>query len=160
MLMQWDYFSDFATNLMLYCSKRSIPEDLNLVHTVRTLLAQLNYRRTLISSLIDFIERFGANPKRVVLAVAEFDEMKGHVDDLYLQQDFDQALDTAKEGLELMDTAEEAAEKAKNEALLWIYISEWLSVSATSLICGLVIWTLMIRRKLYREVATTALRSR
>lgn len=160
LFMQWDYFPDFVTNLMLYCSKRPIPEDLDLVHTVRTRLTQLGYRRMLVSSLIDFVEKFGANPRKVLLAVAEFDEMRKHIYDLYLQQDFDQALDAADEALELMDKAEEAAENTKNEALLWIYISEWLSVSATSLLCGLVIWTLMIRRRLYREVGTTTFHNR
>jgi len=43
----------------------------------------------------------------------------------------------------------------KDKALLWIYIAEWSAVSGTAVACGVVLWTLMIRRRLYREVGTT-----
>jgi hypothetical protein len=57
-----------------------------------------------------------------------------------------------------MDQAEIVAEEVKNEALLWVYLTEWLSVSGTALIVGFVLWTLMVRRRLYREVETTTFR--
>jgi len=59
-----------------------------------------------------------------------------------------------------MDKAEAAADKVKNEALLWVYVSEWLSVTGTSLVCGFLLWTLMIRRRMYKEVAYTQFRGR
>jgi hypothetical protein len=43
----------------------------------------------------------------------------------------------------------------KDRALFWIYVIEWLSVSGTFLLAGFVLWTLMVRRRLYRQVAST-----
>ena len=53
---------------------------------------------------------------------------------------------------------EELAVKLKDRALLWIYIIEWLAILATAMICGSVLWALMIRRRLYREVQATTFR--
>jgi hypothetical protein len=49
----------------------------------------------------------------------------------------------------------EEAVNAKDRALLWVYIIEWLTVLGTSAIVGTILWSLMIRRRLYRQVATT-----
>jgi hypothetical protein len=61
------------------------------------------------------------------------------------------------EALALMDRAEEVADRVKGNALLWIYITEWLVTTATVMFCGFVLWTLMVRRRLYAEVGTTRL---
>ena len=45
----------------------------------------------------------------------------------------------------------------KDEALFWVYATEWLVVSATGILCGFVLWTFMVRRKLYREIEVTRL---
>jgi hypothetical protein len=36
-------------------------------------------------------------------------------------------------------------------------MAEWLVISGTSMITGFVLWTLMVRRRLYREVQVTKL---
>jgi len=158
--LTWEYLPDFATNLMLYCAKRPIPENLDLVHTVRTRMATLAYRRIIITSLIDFVDKFGANPKRIFLALQEADAAGTEAADLYLMQEFDVAKEGAERALQLMDEAEAVADKVKNEALLWVYVSEWLSVTGTSLVCGFLLWTLMIQRRMYKEVAYTQFRGR
>jgi uncharacterized membrane protein len=156
--LRWEYLPDFATNLMLYLSGRDIPEDLDLVHTVRSRFATLGYRRLIIDSLLDFVERFGANPRRVLDVIGEVDQARIDAQELYLELSFGEALDAVDKALGLMDQAEIVAEEVKNEALLWVYLTEWLSVSGTALIVGFVLWTVMIRRRLYREVETTAFR--
>ena len=155
--MQWEYQPDFVANLMLYCDKRSIPKDLDLVHTVRVRMSTLSHRRMIIISLVDFIEKFGANPASTLRAIKEVDETRRSADQLYLDQDFARALETTERALELMDEAEAIAEKSKAGALLWVYVSEWLIVTGTSLVCGFVMWTLMVRRRLYRDVGSTRL---
>ena len=47
--------------------------------------------------------------------------------------------------------------KAKDKALLWIFIVEWAVVSATSMVAGSILWTLLVRRRLYKEVGQTRL---
>jgi hypothetical protein len=43
----------------------------------------------------------------------------------------------------------------KEAALMWVYITEYLAVSGTSMVTGFLLWTLMVRRRLYRDVQTT-----
>jgi len=50
------------------------------------------------------------------------------------------------------------AVKLKNSALAWVFLIEWLSVSSTMLVCSVLIWQLMVRRRVYREVGVTRLR--
>ena len=45
----------------------------------------------------------------------------------------------------------------KDRALMWIYIIEWFTVTATLFISGFLLWTLMVRRRLYGEVGVTRL---
>ena len=53
--------------------------------------------------------------------------------------------------------AYDLALEAKDAALFWVFVTEWLVVTASGLICGAVVWTLMVRRRLYREVTVTRL---
>ena len=50
---------------------------------------------------------------------------------------------------------EDLAMAIKDKALLWIYFTEWLVVTATMLLSGSALWHIMVRRKLYREAKTT-----
>jgi dolichyl-phosphate-mannose--protein O-mannosyl transferase len=50
------------------------------------------------------------------------------------------------------------AVKLKDEALFWVYISEWLVVTAAAMVAGVVVWSLMVRRRMYRAVGTTRMR--
>ena len=52
--IRWEYTPDFVINLMLYLAGRRLPEDLDLVHTLRSRLATLSYRRSIMESLIAF----------------------------------------------------------------------------------------------------------
>ncbi len=153
--LRWDYVPDFATNLMLYCSQRPIPQDIELVHNVRFGLEQLAYQRALMDSLIDFVERFGAKPDRILERLTDFDTKRQEVIDLYLEQEFEEVRSLMDEASGLLEEANKVAERVKSEALFWVYVSEWLAVTATFLISGLLVWSLMIRRSLYREVSTT-----
>jgi uncharacterized membrane protein len=156
--LRWEYLPDFATNLMLYLSGREIPEDLDLVHTVRGRMATLGYRKLMLDSLIDFVEKFGANPGRILEVLGEFDQAREEAASLYIEQDFGAALSATDRAMELIQKTEDVAERVKNEALLWVYLTEWLTVSGTSLIVGFLVWSLMVRRRLYREVRTTGFR--
>ena len=54
-----------------------------------------------------------------------------------------------------MDRLGRGAVDVKDRTLIWVYIVEWLSVLDVSLIAGSVLWALMMRRKLYKEIETT-----
>ncbi len=57
-----------------------------------------------------------------------------------------------------MQAVSQEAEKAMHRALIWVYVSEWFVVTGTSLASAFVLWTLMVRRRMYREVDITRLR--
>ena len=157
--LRWEYLPDFATNLMLFTAGRDLPEDLDLVHTVRNRIATIGYRKIILDSLIDFVEKFGANTRKVFTVLDDLDQARAEASSLYIDQDFASALSASDKALELIDKAEGVAEQVKNEALLWVYLTEWLTVSGTSLVVGFAIWSLMVRRRLYREVETTGFRA-
>jgi hypothetical protein len=60
-----------------------------------------------------------------------------------------------RDALSIARQAMEETNKAKDRALIWIYISQWM---VTTAVAGVTLWWLMVRRKLYREVTTTQLR--
>ena len=54
-----------------------------------------------------------------------------------------------------MESLLDEALRLKDHVLVWIYLIEWLTVTGVFLVAGFTLWTLMIRRRLYREVAVT-----
>ena len=60
--------------------------------------------------------------------------------------------------MRMCDETMDEAIKARNAAAFWIFFTEWCVVTGTSLFAGALIWMLMIRRRLYREVAITRMR--
>ena len=83
------------------------------------------------------------------------DELKGQAEAAYIGQDFTNALDLIIEAIAETERAEEEAVMIKNAVLFWIYLIEWLVVTATLLISGMVVWGLMVRRRYFREVRST-----
>ncbi len=151
----WPYCVDFWINQMWYLADVPIPKDVELVHTLRE--KALNYinERSLATSMIDFVEQFGASTRKLYQMLDSVDALKKDSDALYLQGRYDeglQRLDEASAGLRRV--ASESV-KVKQEALFWIYAIEWLSVTGTAILAGFVIWSLMVRRRLYREVSVT-----
>jgi hypothetical protein len=77
--------------------------------------------------------------------------------DLYVDRDYTTAIshiDSMEEGI--IEITKEAI-RLKNEAMFWIYVSEWLVVSSATIISGSALWSLMVRRKMYRETGVTRL---
>ncbi len=56
-----------------------------------------------------------------------------------------------------LSQAELQVVKIKDNVLIWVYAVEWLTVTATIMLSSFTLWTVMIRRKLYRQVGTTQL---
>lgn len=74
---------------------------------------------------------------------------------MYLGHEFEKGLALANKALvDLEETADEAME-LKDQTFMWIYAIEWLILMATSMGTGTMVWGLMVRRFLFREVRTT-----
>ena len=73
----------------------------------------------------------------------------------YFELRFEEVLDAYEEVVEGLGQLEVEAIELKDRALLWVYVIEWLSVTGTAMVAGVLLWTIMVRRRLYREVGTT-----
>jgi hypothetical protein len=134
-----------------------VPQDLELVHSLRSRLTSFFERRTVLISLINFVERFGANVNTIERSLAEVDLNYTRAQELYREQEWDRSL-AVMDGLH-KDLAEldDQAIRLKETALFWIYVIEWLIVTGALFASGAVLWTLMVRRRLYGEVGSTRL---
>jgi hypothetical protein len=73
----------------------------------------------------------------------------------YLDQEYPQASSLLEDVLDEMESLLDEALRLKDQALVWIYLIEWMTVTGVFLVAGFTLWTLMVRRRLYREVAVT-----
>jgi hypothetical protein len=153
--LTWEYYPDYAVNLALFIASAEIPADPIIVHRIRKTLETYRLKRDFVLAMIEFIAKFGANPSKVEEMLSRANQGLRTVDEKYVAHDFEESLLVAEGLVEDLDQASEIAFKLKNQALLWVYVVEWSVTTATSMIAGVVIWALMVKRKLYREVAST-----
>ena len=153
----WEYYGDVSSNLMIYLAKRQVPQDIDLVHAVRSKAFETGTRTSLLLSLLEFIESFGANTQGIMR------DMDGINDDIagaraaYIELRFEEVLGVYREIGEVLEDLEERAIELKERALLWVYAIEWLAVTGVSLLAGFVLWSVMVRRRHYREIGVTRL---
>jgi hypothetical protein len=113
--------------------------------------------RGFIDALLDFIDRFGANTGPVTQRMARIAGTITDAKQLYLDQEYPESSSTMDGALSDLDLLRDQALKLKDRALLWIYVTEWFAMSGVSLVVGFALWTLMVKRRLYKEVETTRL---
>ncbi len=152
---EWDYYADFVANMMYLVARAEIPPDPVLMHNIREEFFQLSIQRGVLVGLAEFVDMFGANTRILEDRLREIDEMRVEATAIYIQQDYEAVIGVIHEARQSLDDAVDLALALKDRALLWIYLTEASAVTATSLICGVVLWTLMVKRRLYREVGTT-----
>ena len=151
----WPYTIDFWINQAWYLAGLEIPSDLGSVHNLRQDFLSYSSQRTLALSTIDFVERFGARTRTLYETLAETDSKKRQADELYRRDRLDESLSMMEEALKGLQRVAAESVKAKSTVLIWIYGVEWMAVTGTTILAGLILWTLMIRRRLYREVGLT-----
>ncbi len=154
---RWKWHIDVLSHLIYLVARVDIPQDLELVHSIRTLFGAFDYRHGYLASTMEFADRFGANLRHVEVALSGVVQEKQRADEQYLVLDMEGCRNRLQELIDELDSLTEQAVAAKDRALLWIFAAEWLAVSSTSMIVGFILWSLMIKRKLYREVETTRL---
>jgi hypothetical protein len=149
------YAPDMILAEMIFSTGRELPADVVEVHRLRVKFTEYSSSRSFIYSLLDFIEKFGANTVPIVARIDEITITYGDAREDYLQQAYAESSATMDVAIREMEELRVEALRLKDRALVWIYIVEWLAVSGVSLLAGFLLWTLMVRRKLYREVSVT-----
>ena len=151
----WEYYGDFSSNLMIYLDRRPVPQDVDLVHATRSKAFETRTRMSLLLNLIEFIEDFGARTNGLMRSIDDVNELIASSTEIYIDLRFEDVLEAYEDIDGVLDDIEEEAVDLKNRALLWVYLIEWLTVTATGLIAGFVLWSIMVRRRLYQEIGVT-----
>ena len=154
-LNPWRYHYDLASNLMIYLVHRPVPQDVEIAHQARSKILQIAQRRSILLDVLEFSESFGADTGRIMPEIEEADAAISRAHGQYLELRYEEMLQTSEPIESMIQALERQAVVLKNRALAWVYAIEWLSVTATALFCGFMLWTIMIQRKLYRQVQTT-----
>ncbi len=152
---EWIYWHDFVLNLIYYSCGADVPSDPEVMHAIRQSLYEYSVRVALLRDMMGFIEKFGANPAVIDDGLGAVDDQKRMVDRLYLQQAYAETLEGMDAVISSLSRLEEKAVAMKDRALQWIYLTEWFVIWGTCMLIGALLWTLMVRKKLYREIGTT-----
>lgn len=91
----------------------------------------------------------------LVRELGEIDREEAGAERMYIEMDLDRASTNMDALLVKMGKMIDKAMRVKDRALLWIYVIEWSTVTGVSILCGYVVYALMVRRKLYRQVSST-----
>jgi len=155
---QYPYLPDYVYNCIFCIASLPYPEDFELVHTVRMLLLSYQDRIKITLSVVDFADMMGANTEKIEEDIDALEARYRDTSLIYFQGDYEKAKDELTDLMKAFSAIEVDLMRAKDRALAWIYAVEWCSVFGVSLLCGSVLWSLMVRKRLYREVGTTRLR--
>jgi uncharacterized membrane protein len=156
-IIQWEWYPDFVTYMIYNAAGVPSPQDVNLPHVFREKMRTFRNLRVLAYASVDFANKLGANTAKLEEALGELSSDKNDVSLTYLKGEYEDAVDEADELLLRMGDALQEIGKLEKRTMFWIYLTEWCVVSGTSVLVGWVLYFLMVRRALYREVGTTKL---
>ncbi|MBU7004311.1 MAG: hypothetical protein HXS50_01995 [Theionarchaea archaeon] len=149
------YAPDVATNLILYSMGRPLIADIHARREARLMFVSFHMQKSIILSMIEWADSFGANTLALSDRLASLDVGMEEAVDSYLEQDYSATITFLQSISPAVKEIARDVVRLKDEALAWVYMAEWLAVSGTSMVCGFVLWTLMVRRRAYRKVSTT-----
>ncbi len=149
------YSMDILANVIWFSVGRKLPEDAFKIHELRSLMYDFNLQKNILISLLDFSEKFGADPTSQYQELRRIEGIRAGAADLYLDMDFEPSHDEMVQALQELKLLQDSAAELKDTALFWVYIVDWLVTTSILLLSGFVLWTLMVRRRLYKQVETT-----
>jgi hypothetical protein len=149
------YGGDLFLNMVYWSVGMKPLTNIAIVHSVRVSYGDYLLRRAVTLSLIEFIDAFGATIGELEEDLNIVTEGRSEVRSLYFEQRYEEAMVVLDEMEARMTAIEDRAIELKERAFLWIYLIEWLAVTGTMMVVGFLTWSLMVRRKLYREVSVT-----
>jgi hypothetical protein len=147
---------DVLANIITYSSGLELPEDVMVPITFRRELLAYQSAKSLFVSTLEFVEKFGANTGVLYRELLDLEEdVISRAESLYLGSDYDSALSQIRLGNSRAAELIQMGLEARERALFWVFLIEWFSVSGVSIMSGYILWTLMVRRRAYREVRST-----
>lgn len=153
--MKWDYYGDYAVNVVLFTASEEVPADVEIMHSVRGILRAYGETKGYLYSLMDFAEKFGASMNGIERSIGEAELEASRARSLYMSYDFHGAASAAAEAVAMLEAALDDAVRAKDSAMLWVFLVEWLAVISTCMVSGLVLYELMIARRLLKPAPSS-----
>ena len=150
-----EYAGDVFINILLYSVGAPLTHDIYQLHMLRRLYFDYNVEKSLLTGMLEFADSFGANTRDMYVRIEEVDELRRTSLDSYRSYSFADAAEIMESAMSRFAELRDDALDLKDRALFWIYLTQWVTLTGTSLISGFLVWTLMVRRRLYREVKTT-----
>ncbi len=157
MISYWDYFPDFVTYLAYHGAGREIPENVIMVKRIRNQIQRHFAERSMIISVFDFAEKFGADVSQAYEDIEKIDTAHELAEGLFIEKEYQATSDALDEIQNMWEQVAGKATGLKDRALFWVYVVEYLVVTGTAMVSGVVLWSVMIRRRLYRRMVTTRL---
>ncbi len=154
---KWEWYYDFISYMIYNAAGVPTPEDINLPHLFREKMRTFRSLRNFAYRSLDFVSRLGGNTAKIERRLGEMSAKRDDLSVLYLSGDFEDVMDRSDEVLRDMTDILEDIGTLEKRTMFWIYLTEWCVVSATMVLSGWVLYFVMIRRALYREVGTTRL---
>lgn len=155
--MTWEYYPDFAINVVMFTAGRKLPDDLDVVYLIRRRARQYWDIRGTLDSMVDIVDSFGGDFAAVTAAAMDCDGARAGADKLYFSGEYTSALEAYDSAIRLVNEKVDEARVLARKALFNVYLIEWAAVTGTFLLSGFMLYTLMIRRKMYAEVRLTRL---
>jgi len=155
MLNEWTWYQDFIIYLIYFNAGKPVPGDLERAHRIREEINTHLDKASLLVSLLEFVERFGASTVKLYDELEEINLLELQAEEFYRMDDYDSAAGVFEEIHAAWMELNARAIRAKENALTWVYIIEWFTVTAAAMIAGSFLWFVMVRRRLYREIGTT-----
>jgi len=149
------YAMDLATNLLLYSLGKPLISDIHARRKARSLLYGFRAQKLLILSLMDWAESFGANTRSLSSQLVILENQTEGAAGSYLVQDYAATIDLMESLSARIGGISKEAVRLKDDAMFWVYISEWLAITSVAIASGAVLWSLMMRRSVYRAVQAT-----
>ncbi len=154
-VMRWEYYPDYVANIAYLTTKNEIPQDATLMHQLRTSFWSTRSRLSSVIDTINFVEKFGADAHQIEVQLGDVRESISLAERLYIAHEYEEAQEEIDRIDRRIVELHDETIRLKDRALLWIYLIEWMVTTGTALLAGFVLWTLMVRRRLYREVQVT-----
>ncbi len=156
----WPIFSQAMIYLAYRTSGRRLPEEHLLFQNMMSIFTEYQRTDSILISTLAFVEGFGGNMKTLYHRMDQLSGIKAQANEAYLGEDYEKCLQLMEEARTEQDRILDESVKAKDNALLWIYVTEWCVVTAAFLISGTVLWSMMVKKKLYVKVRSSRLSSR
>jgi len=152
---QNEYCLDIVINMLMNVLDRPVFQDVLLLHDARLRIQEYHERYATLNSVLDFVEGFGANTGPVRRDLQEIQGLFDEAKEEYLQQDLEASISATDAIIQRMALMSGNAFALKDRALAWVYITEWLAVCGTFMASGTILYTVMLRRRLFKQARAT-----